>query len=55
MSIESQQGTEWDARSNCLWFEVDQGGESVRCCPVFVTRGEYRSAQIRVEQGESRS
>jgi hypothetical protein len=25
MSIESQQGTKWDAASNCLWFEINQG------------------------------
>jgi len=32
MSIESLTRTQWDGAANRLWFEIDQGGETVRCC-----------------------
>jgi hypothetical protein len=32
MSIERESRTEWDSAANRLWFEIEQGGEPVRCC-----------------------
>jgi hypothetical protein len=32
MSLESLSTQSWDADKNCLWFQVDDHGQTISCC-----------------------